>query len=160
MNPGDLIAIARQLATGRVGSRRGRPRQAELCRAVSATYYALFHALANSCADTLVGSNRANRRDPAWRHTYRALEHGMARNQCNNQSSMSRFPLEIQEFGKMFVDVQQMRHFADYDPLATFSRLQVIRQIDLAEAAIDRFLSIDRSQRRSFASFVLLRHRP
>ena len=84
----------------------------------------------------------------------------MARNQCNNQSSMSRFPLGIQEFGNMFVDVQQMRHFADYDPLATFSRLQVIRQIDLAEAVIDKFLSTERSQRRSFASFVLLRHRP
>ena len=44
MNPRDLIKIARQLASGAVDGNRGRPRQAELRRAVSAAYYALFHA--------------------------------------------------------------------------------------------------------------------
>ena len=65
---------------------RGRPRQTELRRAVSAAYYALFHTLANSCATTLVGSTRANRDQTAWRQTYRSLEHGHAQRQCDNRS--------------------------------------------------------------------------
>ena len=43
MNPHDLIRIARHLASGAVGGIRGRPRQAELRRAVSAAYYALSY---------------------------------------------------------------------------------------------------------------------
>lgn len=66
MNPRDLIRIARQLASGAVGGNRGRPRQAELRRAVSAAYYAMFHALALSGANTLAGSTRANRSQRAW----------------------------------------------------------------------------------------------
>ena len=80
MNPRDLIRISRQLASGAVGGSRGRPRQAELRRAVSAAYYALFHSLALCCAERLAGSSRASRRDQSWIQTYRALEHGYARN--------------------------------------------------------------------------------
>ena len=50
MNPHDLIRMARQLASGDLGSGRGRPRQAELRRAVSTAYYAMFHALALTAA--------------------------------------------------------------------------------------------------------------
>ena len=63
MKPEDLIRIAESLASGRAGNLAGRPRQAELRRAVSAAYYALFHTLANSCADLLVGTMSANRSD-------------------------------------------------------------------------------------------------
>lgn len=57
MVPFDLIRIAEQLASGAIGSGRGRPRQAELRRAVSAAYYAMFHALARCCAEYARGSN-------------------------------------------------------------------------------------------------------
>ena len=136
-------------------TRRGRPRQTDLCRAVSAAYYALFHALSRNCADMLAGSTRANRSQPAWRQTYRPLEYGLARNQCRNQAVMLRFPLEIQWFGELFVVMQQIRHHADYDPMATFSRFLVMRQIDQAEEAIERFNSVERGQRRAFAIYVL-----
>ena len=52
MNPQDLISGARLLAQG--NGRRGRPRQADLCRAVSTAYYALFHTLAGCGADPAV----------------------------------------------------------------------------------------------------------
>ena len=51
----DLILIAQELATGVVGCGKGRPREAELRRTVSTAYYALFHTLARSGADLLVG---------------------------------------------------------------------------------------------------------
>ena len=52
--PRDLIATARRT----VGTGPGAPRQSDLRRAVSTAYCALFHCLARSSADTLVGKTR------------------------------------------------------------------------------------------------------
>ena len=159
MTSGDLIRIARHLASGAVSGRRGRPRQTDLCRAVSAAYYALFHALAQSCADLLAGSTPVNRTRPGWRQTYRALEHGLARRQCANRVMMSRFPPEIQDFGELFVELQRERHHADYDPGVTFDRSRVMQLIDRAVSIIAGFEAADRGQRREFAIYVLFRRR-
>ena len=159
MNPDDLIRIARQLATGAAGGGIGRPRQAELRRAVSTAYYALFHALANCCADMVVGSTPANRSQAAWNQTYRALEHGLARNQCSNRSMMSRFPAEIEGFGDKFVEMQQQRHFADYDPEAAFERSEVIDLIDHTASVIVDFNGVPARHKRAFAVYVLFRTR-
>lgn len=51
MKPLDFLETARDLAT----SSARRPRQTNLRRAVSTTYYALFHCLAKCCADMVVG---------------------------------------------------------------------------------------------------------
>ena len=159
MNPRDLIRIARQLASGAAGNSRGRPRQAELRRAVSTAYYALFHALALCCAEQLAGSVRSSRRNPSWTQTYRALEHGHARNQCDNQASMRAFPAEVQNFGQRFVFMQGQRQQADYAPNATFSRDRVVQLIDESEDAITAFENTGSADRRAFAIHVLLRHR-
>lgn len=154
MNPRDLIRIARQLAAGAVGGNRGRPRQAELRRAVSATYYALFHALALCGANLLAGSDR-NR--ASWQQAYRALEHGHARNQCNDRSAMGAFPVEMRYFGNCFVLMQDLRQQADYSPNATFARDRVMQLIDESEEAIVALESAAVSDRRAFALHVLLR---
>ena len=157
MNPSYLVDIARTLATGAVSGSRGRPRQTDLCRAVSAAYYAMFHALANSNADTLVGN--ANRRRQSWRQTYRALEHGEVRRRCSNLEQMRAFPLEIQEFGKNFVAMQRLRHTADYDPDAQFTRFQVLDLTILVEDSIAALDSAEREAKHSFAIYILLRQR-
>ncbi len=159
MNPADLIRIARGLASGEVGGRRGRPAQADLCRAVSAAYYALFHTLARCCADLLAGSARQNRSQQAWRQIYRALEHGAARDRCKNTGIMSRFAPEVQRFGDLFVKMQELRHAADYDPSARLSRNQVRLIIDETERTISQFNAAGRGQKRAFAVWVLLRSR-
>jgi uncharacterized protein (UPF0332 family) len=158
MNPHDLLRAAYQLA---LEPGIGRPRQVNLRRAVSTAYYALFHALANCCADMLAGSTRANRSQRAWRQTYRALEHGHAKNQCVNQSVMSRFPLQIRGFGEAFIEMQALRHTADYDPDPDdqFARAEVIEYIEESEQAIQRFESVPANDRRAFAIYVLLRLR-
>lgn len=160
MNPGDLLRIARHLAAGSIGSGRGRPRQTDLCRAVSAAYYAMFHALAQCCADLLAGTSPAHRNPEAWRQTYRALEHGLARSQCSNQAAMRRFPPEIRQFAEVFVTMQRGRQEADYDPVMTFSRSQVIGFIDQVSETIAGFNAADRGQRRAFSLYVLFRRRP
>lgn len=159
MNPGDLIRVSRNLASGHAGDSLVILPQAEACRAVSTTYYALFHALANACADALAGSTEADRLDPGWTQTYRALEHGLARDKCNNTSQMIRFPAEIQDFGKLFIYMQELRNLADYAPRATFSRSSVMENIDRAEEAVAKLFSVDSSQRRSFAIYLLFRSR-
>ena len=159
MNPRDLIRIAKHLAAGLVGPGRGRPRQTDLCRAVSACYYALFHTLVRCGADTLAGSTRSIRSQPAWRQTYQALEHRPAKNQCSNPSVMKRFPTEIQAFGELFVTMQRERHFADYDPSRSFSRSQVMQLIDETERVIKHSEAADRRYQRAFAIYVLFRLR-
>ncbi len=63
MNWEQLLELADMLAGAPLhGETRGRPQQTHLRKANSAAYYAMFHALANSNADTLIGSGAAVRR--------------------------------------------------------------------------------------------------
>ena len=156
MNPRDLIRIARQMASGAVGGNRGRPRQAELRRAVSAAYYALFQTMALCAANLLAGSDRSR---PAWQQAYRALEHGHARNQCNDRSAMGSFPSEIRNFGNSFVLMQDQRQRADYSPQVTLARERVLQLIDESENAIAALEDATTADRRAFAIHVLMRRR-
>ena len=152
----DLIATAKEL----VVSGRGRPRNSNLRRAVSTAYYALFHCLAADCADLLVGGRGANRSDSAWRQTYRALEHGTARSQCEKRE-IDRFPSGIQDFANIFVRAQPRRHAADYDPRPhrRLKKSEVEQDIRAAEYAIRRLRQSPVRDRRAFAIYVLLRYR-
>ena len=158
VNPDDLLAIAGSLASGRVGAQRGRPRQAELRRAISTAYYAMFHALANDCADLLVGGRLSTRTRKAWGQTYRALDHRQVRKQCTERRPkrvLIRFPQGVQDFAIQFVRMQDLRHLADYDPIVRFARAEVSILIEQTKAAITQLKQADRSDRRAFAAFVL-----
>ena len=157
MNPQFLIRIARELAVSNSATRPSGASQTYLCRAISSAYYALFHALAQSCADTLAGSNRAQ---PSWRQAYRSLDHGLAKRQCDKVSSMPEFGPELVRFADNFVVAQGLRHTADYDPSAAFSQSQVLVLIDEIESAITRFNTVVQDERRAFAIHVLFRQRP
>ena len=159
MDPSNLISMARQLAGGYVGRRRGRPRQTDLCRAISNSYYALFHTLARCGADELGGKTRASRSQPEWEQIYRSLEHGHARNQCLNQAIMNRFPPEIQEFAEHFVLMQRHRHRADYAPATNWQRSEVAFFVHHTEDVIRRFNGAPIRDRRAFAIHVLFRTR-
>ena len=141
----------------------GRPRQAELRRAVSAAYYALFHTLANSCADLLVGTKAANRSDQAWRQAYRSIDHGHVKRQCTERRPkrvLRRFPADIQDFAAHFVKMQNQRHLADYDPFEYYKRSPVSQLIEETKVAIDQFNQADRKDRVAFLVFVAFTLRP
>ena len=152
MEPSDFIATARDLV--RV-SARGRPRETNLRRAVSTTYYALFHSLATCCADMLVGGSGANRSQAAWRQAYRALQHRDARRRCERREMIAKFPVEIQDFANFFVLMQKERHRADYDPDAAFSKPDVVQGISEAEDTIRRLRHVPVKDRRAFAVYLL-----
>ncbi len=152
MKPSDLIETARDLTR----AKSGKPRQASLRRATSTTYYALFHCLARNCADVVVGGRGADRSKPAWRQVYRALQHGRAKTQCQNQKMVNKFPVEIQDFAGMFVEMQHKRHRADYDPDEVVYKSAVLKDIDDAEDVLIRFQKVPVKHRRAFAVYVLL----
>ena len=73
----DLITTARLLATAPHPNTQ--PLPDSLRRAVSAAYYAMFHALASSNAECLVGVPHDQLTEHAWSRTYRGLNHNSAR---------------------------------------------------------------------------------
>ena len=147
----DLIAAAFDLVAA---SGRGRPRQANLRRAVSTAYYAMFHCLAAICADLLVGGEGSERSEPAWRQVYRALEHGAARQRCNRPAMMQKFPAEIQDFAEKFVLMQRRRHQSDYDPEARYDKDAVLQDIIVAAEAIAKLRPVPVKDRRAFAVYL------
>ena len=155
MNWEQLIAISRMLAQPpEQGEARGRPQQARLRRAISTAYYAMFHALAESNANMLIGASNDLRNSPEWVRTYRALDHGRARSQMIS-SAINQFPDGIFDFAETFVYLQELRHDADYNPLSVFTRSEVTTTIIRAKEAVERFIEISARDRRAFAAQVL-----
>ena len=151
MTPRDLIATARGLA-------EGDPRrlsQANLRRAVSTAYYAMFHCLAGTAADLLIGGSRSE----AWHQVYRALEHGRARTACEHKQAMVAFPPGIRGFAYTFVILQKARQQADYALDVQFDKPDVLAAIDSAETVIAQLEQADAQHRRAFAAHVLFKRR-
>ena len=154
MLPDDLLKTAKTLAE--FGS--SRPRDADLRRSVSTIYYAMFHTLAKCCADSLVGTT-STRSNEAWHQVYRALEHNLAKNSCDNKDIIKKFPNEIQDFAGLFKQMQEKRHLADYDPDEKFFKSAILVDISLVESAIREFKRTKIKDKRAFAVFVLLKKR-
>ena len=153
LKPLDFIQTARDLAKG---SGVGRPREVNLRRAISTAYYGLFHFMTENCANTLVGGPNSGRSLSAWTQTHRALQHRSARKRCAD-GRIRKFPPELQELADRFVDMQQKRHNADYNPDETFFKSGVVRDIRAAEEAIQRASRV--KDRRAFAVWVLFEPR-
>ena len=158
MSPAGLIEVATLLT---LSSRDAPEHQERLRRAVSTAYYAIFHTLANSNANTLIGAapNGSNA-VAAWNRTYRALEHGTARNRFQNSSQMASFPNTVREFGDTFSRLQSERHTADYNPDSDFTVSGTLRTIDQARQAIIRFAGVPPEIHRDLATYILFGNRP
>ena len=162
MNWEQLLELAEMLAGApRHGETRGRPRQTHLRKAISAAYYAMFHAVANSNADSLIGATTATRRSEAWTATHRALNHGTAKQQMMNGRRIETFHNGIQDFSDTFVVLQLQRHDADYNPNPDSSptRLLTLQNIQRARDAINAFFAAPLPERRRFATHLLFPRR-
>ena len=155
MNPPELIALARALVNGVITGGAAPVSQTELRRAASCTYYAMFHTLAVSNANTLIGSSPADQQRWAWQQTYRAADHRPARNKLSPASLGSRFPMVIRNFGEVFASAQKERHSADYDPHSRFHATDAADLIDRVEDAINDFNQTPEDIRRDLAIHIL-----
>ncbi len=153
MKPGDLVEQARRLAS----ASPKRPREVDLRRAISASYYGLFQALAKTGADLLVGTTGANRSEKAWRQVHRALQHGEAKARC--EALPTGFSQELEEVADAFVILQKRRHEADYDPSAAFTRGNTLNHVLLAESSISKLAAAPIKDRRAFMVWLLFPNR-
>jgi uncharacterized protein (UPF0332 family) len=138
----DLLEQARHL----LNRDRTRPRQVNLRRAISNAYYALFHLLSNAVA--------ANWRQPGQRHDFaRLLQHGQMRQVCDAMRKNRDQTITGRRLGSVcsaFVELQQLRHAADYDGSRTWSKSQAKGAIELAREPVaqDFLLSLLTRDRR------------
>jgi hypothetical protein len=153
MKPADLVAQARRLAN----ASPKRPRDVDLRRAVSAAYYALFQAVAKAGADLLVGTAGANRSEKAWRQVHRSLQHGEAKSRC--ESLPTSFSQDLKDVADALVSLQKLRHDADYDPAAAFTRGDTLSHILMAESSMTKLAAAPLKARRAFVIWLLFPNR-
>jgi hypothetical protein len=142
---------------------RGRPRQTDLRRAISTAYYAMFHALAGECAERFLGKSAQKKTKRAWVQAYRALNHGRVKDCVRPKAQdhpFRKFPDEIRAFGATFIDLQEKRILADYDPLMAPLRASEVRSaIAIARLAIQDFKTARVEDRAAFCVFVAISQR-
>ena len=121
-----------------------RPLQASLRRAISASYYALFHFLVHEATSRMFpGRSRDSLRDCLAR----AFVHGemktVAQQFSQDKLSSKLSPAlngeslqpEIIRVAAAFVDLQQARHEADYDTARRFTRRETLGLLDQTQRA-------------------------
>ena len=143
------LAVAKRLATTK------RPSQSEIRRSISSAYYAVFHALARTCANSLVGRTPSQRPNKAWVEVYRGLNHGVCKKACEQANSVG-FPVCIQEFADAFQQLQELRHKADYDPNIRFSKADAETWHEFARLSIASLRSANNVDKKAFSAWVLI----
>ncbi|MBP0616280.1 hypothetical protein [Jiella mangrovi] len=147
----DLLLTAEALL------REGGENQSSRRKAVSTAYYAVFHALADLAASTLLPQMNSD----SWEYarTYRSLDHGPLKN------VFLQFPLKDDErfrmIGQSVVQLQIERARADYLPSdpSLFSLSQVADLIVQARNVIAALRSLSVADCRKLAVCLLFRVR-
>jgi uncharacterized protein (UPF0332 family) len=107
VNPSDLINHAFVLL-------REDASQVDLRRAVSAAYYAIFHAFCTMVADEYVGEG--SRMDFEYERCYRALDHSRVKKLHDAYKQSKGADAGIESLCNMAKVMQTERHLADYHP--------------------------------------------
>lgn len=113
----------------------GAPNQTFLRRAASEFYYALFHELCRQIADQHVGASF--RRDPRYVLVYRSLDHGRAKDVCKRVAGDPNASVQSVEVAIAFINLQEARHQADYNPTPRFRVSETHALFLAAEGAIE-----------------------
>jgi len=133
--PEDLLHQAYDLAA----KEPGEPKQASLRRAVSASYYALFHLL----IDETVSKWAIERQRSSLARTF--VHDGMKR-KCDEVVKRvkdgAHLPDELNTVAKNFLRLQEHRHIADYDNSKQWSRASVNVVLTLATDAFRAWSAI------------------
>lgn len=129
--------------------------EADLRRAVSDLYYAVFHRICESLIEP-IGFDTDNKAFlDTFKTIYRLPDHGLLEKRCKEALGHS-FTPEIKAFAQCIIGLKNKRHDADYDPLAKFAISEVENDLNLTQAALAGFSSCDPQERARFAFFVAL----
>jgi hypothetical protein len=143
----DLLDQAEQLA--KLDPRR--PKQANLRRAVSSAYYALFHLLASATSALYVSEAGMVAR------IVRTLNHAEMK-RASTMIANNKLPKAVQDPGAGYtvpadlkivadalINLQQARHEADYDLSATLNRLETLTFVASARRAFEAWERVKRT---------------
>lgn len=137
-----------------VSTGQGAPRQVNLRRAVSDIYYALFHFLVDRSTQNMIGSQPG---EAAMRDAIaRGFPHAQLKEACKSFGSGGALPkpfasaytatngvpklsATIRQFAKFFVEIQELRHVADYDWNSKFVQRDIAAKIQEAQMLITKF---------------------
>ncbi len=158
----DLLAQAWQLAS----AEPRRPKQASLRRAVSASYYALYHLLVSEATRRMfAGNDRAGLRGSIAR----AFVHGTMKEVARQFSTGTISPklrtglngqplqAEIVRVADGFIHLQEARHAADYDTARPLKRGEALVSVRIAERAFEDWRRVRKSaQADSFLAGLLV----
>ena len=133
------------------------PSQADMRRAISTAYYAVFHTLAASNAQLIAGQPRSNMSSYAWDRVYRRLDHGRA--QSNLRAALNLLSQTGETFARTFIDLQEQRQEADYNPNALIARSDTVNVIARAQTAIRDFVQLTQEERRLMAAQAMFDRR-
>lgn len=143
----------------------GPPRQVDLRRAISAAYYGVFHFVLTAAADEFVGVTK--RATVRYALVYRSVDHRGLRDLCNEMKKSqlsakydrtapaSGFGANIQAFASAFIELQEKRHAADYDPSIRVKTSDALLALSTARSAVRRFTGANATRRKAFLSLVL-----
>lgn len=157
----DLIGLATLIAD----LDEKKPKQANLRRAVSTAYYAVFHYLIDESCCAQIGTQNSQKEH---RHVLgRAFTHPVMKDACTSfaggtlKSSVIKglprdehgnypIPSEIRNIAATFVELQEKRHLADYDLSENFRKSEVLSLIDQAKVHVQEFKDLASSDTRKF----------
>lgn len=164
LNSGHLIDQGDHLANRQAV---GAPRQADLRRAVSSAYYALFHAVLTGAADLVVG--RARRKSTIYSLVYRAPNHRSVRDifhqvyrnegkiiSCLNDDV---FGEDAVAFASAFIDLYEKRQHSDYDPLYRITASEAGFAVSTGRAALVHWDAIPLEQKEAILISCLFQSR-
>lgn len=145
-----------QSAYARVEGGSARPNQTALRRAVSDSYYAVFHAVCYLAADGLVGWNTPWE---SFEPLYRSLDHQDAKKRFASPEIAALAP-EVRRIGEILRDLIKERHTADYDPrpFAT-NKAETLARIAQAQEAIDLIEALPKTTYRKLAVLLIAKPR-
>ena len=161
LNPDHLLDQADRLARSPPA---GAPRQADLRRAMSSAYYAIFHAILAETSDEFVG--RTQRDTPRYALVYRSIDHRSVRNLCEDIAKptlpakyspyvpRTGFGSDLVALATAVVDLQEKRHLADYHPGFRVRASDAVLAVATGRTVLRRFRSANRTQRRAFVSLL------
>ena len=163
LDPAELRSLANDLAT------QGSPSASHavpLRRAVSTAYYALFHAILRRAADDFVGSDR--RHSASYALVYRSFAHQRMKDVCEGinkarlksayQDHLKRVTVgdPMRFMATAFIELQEARHGADYDPQFLVEHSDARRACGLATFGIRMLATADPDEVRDVLALMMV----
>jgi hypothetical protein len=146
----------------------GKPRQADLRRSVSAAYYALFHFIVDVSSSAILSARFAGLKA----EIRRTIAHVDLKKACvqlrseefNKAGILGRVwterpSAEIRILANAVVDLQKLRHTADYDLSKPLAKIEAQAAVDRSRAALNSWASVSPDERINFSIFLLFHDR-